>query len=156
MYLSTEVKYNLLQSGWVPNVATFDIYLYFQLGNSNGRPDDHSRYPEFTCRDGGMAEAGDETLHKKAHWHKIGAMQIEEDDRERTQVSTIKMDQLYPEANERIKHQALIDKMNRSICTQLTSGGCINKKFEIRDDLLCWKNRIYVPDGIPTWIMQSE
>ena len=51
------------------------------------------------------------------------------------------MDQLLPEAKERMKEKALLDEEYRSICTHLSSGDGIDKNYELIDDLLCRKNR---------------
>jgi len=89
-------------------------------------------------------------------WVEIGAMQLDDDNREEINIGAIMVEQLLPEAKERIKEKALLDEDYTAICKQLSSGGKINEHSEIRDDLLYWKNRLYVPNGFREWVMNSE
>lgn len=66
------------------------------------------------------------------------------------------MDQLLPKARERIKEKAMLDEKYRELCKQVTIGGNIDKGFSISNELLCWKNRSYVPEGLCQRIIQSE
>ena len=49
-----------------------------------------------------------------------------------------------------------MDDEYRSICKQLSSGDIIDKHYELKDNILCWKNRIYVPKEMRQRIMKSE
>jgi hypothetical protein len=57
------------------------------------------------------------------------------------------VEQLLPEAKERIEEKARLDGKYRELCKQVLSGGNINKGFSILNKLLCWRNRIYIPEG---------
>jgi len=57
----------------------FDFDLYYCKGSSNGKEDALSRCPEFTSREVGTTESGDQMLVKKEQWPKVGEMQIEEE-----------------------------------------------------------------------------
>jgi len=70
------------------------------------------------------------------------------DEYETIQISAIEVDQLLPEAKERIKETAMLDEKYRDLCKQTSSGGNIYGNFSISNELLCWKNRIYVPEGL--------
>jgi hypothetical protein len=59
----------------------------------------------------------------------------------------IEVDQLLPEARERIKEKAMQDEKYRELCKQVLSGGNIDKSLSISNELLCWKNRMYVSEG---------
>jgi len=48
----------------------------------------------------------------------------------------------------RIKEQAMLDVKYRELCKQGLSGGNIDKHFAIKDELLWWINRIYVPEDL--------
>jgi len=52
--------------------------------------------------------------------------------------------------------QALLNKDYVAICRQLSSGGKIDEQYKVRDDLLCGKNRLYVPKELRKSIMSSE
>jgi hypothetical protein len=68
----------------------------------------------------------------------------------------MEVDLLLPEVKERIKEKAWLDKKCRELCKQVATGGNSNKGFTISDELLCWKNRIYVPEGLRQRVIQSE
>ena len=91
----------------------------------------------------------------KEQWLEVGAMEIDLD-YESIQISAIDIHQLLPEAKERIKEKAMLDERYRDLCKQVKRDGNIDKNFTIINDLLCWKNRIYVPEGLRQRIIQSE
>jgi hypothetical protein len=66
------------------------------------------------------------------------------------------VDQLVPEARERIKEKAMLDKKYRELCKQVMTGGNVHKGLLISNELLCWKHRIYVPEGLRQRVIQSE
>jgi hypothetical protein len=61
-----------------------------------------------------------------------------------------------PEATERNKEKALLHEDYRKICKQLSSRANIKKEYRIHNEMLCWKNRVYVPKGLSTRAMESE
>ena len=87
---------------------------------------------------------------QKEQWLEVAAMELdrENDDYESIQISAIDVDQLLPEAKERIKEKAMLDDKYRELCNQVSLGGNIDKSFSISNELLCWKNRIYVPEEL--------
>jgi len=92
----------------------------------------------------------------KEQWLEVGAMELDSEEYEVIQVSAMEIELLLPEAKERIKEKARLDDNYKQLCKQVTKGENIDKKFMITDDLLCWKNRIYVPEGLRQRIIQSE
>jgi hypothetical protein len=66
------------------------------------------------------------------------------------------IEQLLPEAKERIKEKALLDEHYRTICKQLVSRRNVDKEYEIHNEILCWKNQVYVPDGLRERIIRLE
>jgi hypothetical protein len=85
---------------------------------------------------------------QKEQWLEVEAMELDfDDDFESIQIAALDMHQLLPEAKERIKEKAMLDEKYRELCKQVLSGGNIDKGFEIKNELLCWKNRIYVTGG---------
>jgi hypothetical protein len=89
-------------------------------------------------------------------WLEVGATELDQEEYEDVQISAIEIELLLPEAKERIKEKARLDNKYRELCKQVIKGGNIDKKFMITDYLLCWKNRIYVPEGLRQRIIQSE
>jgi hypothetical protein len=49
----------------------------------------------------------------------------------------------------------MLDEMYRELCKQVSSGGNIEKNIAISKELLCWKTRIYVPEGSRQQVIQS-
>jgi len=70
------------------------------------------------------------------------------DEYETIQIAAIDVDQLLPEAKEKIKEKAMLDEKYEDLCKQLSPGGNIDRNFTLANELLCWKNRIYVPEGL--------
>ena len=71
--------------------------------------------------------AGQQTLLQKEQWVEIGATQLDDEDREEIRIGAIAIEQLLPEAKERIKENALLDKGYVAICKQLSSGGKVDE-----------------------------
>jgi hypothetical protein len=92
----------------------------------------------------------------KEQWLEVGATELNQEEYEDVKISAIEIELLLPEAKERIKEKARLDDKYRELCKQVIKGENMDKKFTIMDDLLCWKNRIYVPEGLRQRIIQSE
>jgi len=93
----------------------------------------------------------------ESQWLEIGAMELDTNDKYGTiPISAIDVDQLLPEAKERIKEKAMLDEKYRDLCKQISSGGNIDGNFTISNELLCWENRIYVLEGLRQRAIQSE
>jgi hypothetical protein len=50
----------------------------------------------------------------------------------------------------------MLDEKYRELYTQVLTGGYIDKGFSISKELLCWNNRIHVPEGLRQRIIQSK
>jgi len=72
------------------------------------------------------------------------------------QISAFEVELPLPEAKDRIKDKAMVNNRYRELNKHVVAEGNINKGFSIIDDLLCWKNRIYVPKGLQQQIIKSE
>jgi len=76
-----------------------------------------SRCPGFTSREGGTTSATNRTFLDTSQWLEVGAVDLDTNDKyERIQISAIDVDQLLPEAKERIKEKAMLDKKFRDRC----------------------------------------
>jgi hypothetical protein len=85
----------------------------------------------------------------KEQWLEVGAMELDLDGSYKSiQISAIDVDWLLQDARERIKEKAMLDEKYRELCKQVTTGGNIDKSFAILNELLCWKNKIYVPEEL--------
>jgi hypothetical protein len=83
-------------------------------------------------------------------------MQLDDNIREEIIIGAIAIEQLLPEAKERIEEKALCDSDYIAICRQLSNGGKTDEHYEIKDELLYWKNRLYLPKGLRKRIMESK
>jgi hypothetical protein len=155
-YFMTAVSLNRRQARWAEELQTYNFDLFYCQGSSNQKADTLSRCPAFTSREGGTTAAGQPTLLRKEQWMEIEAMKLDDDGREEINIRAMAIEQLLPDAQERIKEKALLDEDYMAICKQVSSGGKIDEHFEIKGDLLCWKNRLYVPKGLRKGIMNSE
>jgi len=156
-YFQTAVLLNRRQARWSEELKQYNFHLFYRKGSSNAKADILSRCPEFTSKEGGTTSATKQPMLDNEQWLEVGAMEIDLDGGYgMIQVSAMDVDQLLPEAKERIKEKAMLDDRYRELCKQVTSEGNVDKNFTIINDLLCWKNRIYVPEGIRQKIIQSE
>jgi len=155
-YFKTAVSLNRRQARWAEDFQSFNFDLFYRKGSSNLKADTLSRCPEFTSGEGGTMAAGNKTLLRKEQWLEVGAMQIEDEEMSCINIGAMDIERLLPEAKESIKEKALLDEDYRTICKQLVSGGNVDKEYRFRDEILCWKNRVYVPHGLQERIMQSE
>jgi len=93
----------------------------------------------------------------KDQWLEVGAMELDLNDYyESIQISALEVDQLLAEARERIKEKAMLDEKYKELCKLVSTGGNIDKSFSISNELLCCKNRVYVPEGQRPRVIQSE
>jgi len=156
-YFQTAVLLNRRQARWSEELTQYNFRLLYRKGSSDAKADILSRCPEFTSKEGGTTSATSQSMLDKEQWLEVGAMEIDpDDDYEVMQVFAMDVDQLLPEAKERIKEKARLDEKYRELCKQVTTKGNMDKNFTITDDLLCWKNRIYAPKGIRQRMIQSE
>jgi hypothetical protein len=156
MYFISAILLNRRQARWADELTQYNFQLLYRKGSSNAQADILSRCPEFTSREGGTTSTTNQTMLDKEQWLEVGAMELVCDEYEAIQILAIDVDQLLPEARERIKEKAMLDEKYREWCKQVTVGGNIDKGFSISNELLCWKNRIYVPEGLRQRIIQSE
>jgi hypothetical protein len=155
-YFKTAVSLNRRQARWAKDLQTYNFDLFYRKGTSNQKADTLSRCPAFTSREGSTTATGQQTLLLKEQWVEIGAMQLDDNVCEQILIGALAIEQLLPEAKERIKEKALLDEEYISICKKLKNRGLCDVHYEIKDDLLCWKNRLYVPKGLRKRIMESE
>jgi len=155
-YFKSAVLLNRRQARWAEDLKQYNFVLLYRKGSSNAKADILSRCPAFTSKEGGTTSATNQSMLDKEQWLEVGAMQLDSEEYGDIQVSTMQIELLLPEAKESIKEKARLDDRYRDLCKQVTKGGNIDKRFTITDDLLCWKNRIYVPEGLRQRVIRSE
>jgi len=156
-YFSSAILLNRRQARWVEELKQYNFLILYRKGSANLKADILSTCPEFTSREGGTTSATNQTMMDKSQWLEVGAMNLNINEEYKTiQISAIDVDQLLPEAKERIKEKAMLDDKYRDLGKQITSGGNIDGNFAIKSEILCWKNMIYVPEGLRQWVIRSE
>ena len=130
------VLLNRRQARWWEELKQHNFQLLYSKGASNAKADILSRCPAFTSREGGTTSATNQPMLGKEQWLEIGAMDLDFVDYESIQISAIEVDQLLPEARERIMEKAILDEKYRELCKQVSTGGNIDKSFSILNELL--------------------
>ena len=102
-YFQTAVALNRRQARWAEDLVSFDFDLYYRKGSANQKADVLSRCPAFTSGEGGTSATGNKLLLRKEQWLEIGAMQLDDNNYETMNIGAIDVEQLLPEAKERIK-----------------------------------------------------
>jgi len=156
-YFTTAVLLNRRQARWAEELKQFNFRILYWKGSSNVKADTLSRCPAFTSREGGTTSTTTQEMLNKNQWLEISTMELDiKDEYEIIQIAAMDVEQLLPEAKERIKEKAMLDENYIALCKQVSSGKSVDKNFSISDELLCWKNRIYVPEGLRQRVIQSE
>jgi len=155
-YFQSTPLMNRRQARWSEELKQYNFVLLYRKGSSNTKADILSRCPAFTSREGGTTSATNRPMLDKEQWLEVGAMELDSEEYEVIQISAMEIELLLPEAKERIKEKARLDDKYKELCNQVIKNGNIDKNFTVTDDLLCWKNRIYVPEGLRQRIIQSE
>jgi len=156
-YFETAVLLNRRQARWAEQLKNYHFTIMYRKGSANVKADTLSRCPAFTSREGGNTATTNRTMIDKSQWLEVGAMDLDTNVEYGTiQISAKTMEQLLPEARERIKENAMLDEKYRDLCKQISSGKNVDKNFTISNDLLFWNNRVYVPEGLRQRVMQSE
>ena len=156
-YFKSAILLNRRQALWAEELKQYNCQTLYRKGSANVKADILSTYPGFTSREGGTISPTKQTMLDKSLWLEVGTMDLDTNDEyEMIQISAIDVDQLLPEAKERIKEKAMLDEKYRDLCKPVSSGGNIDGNFSITNELLCWKNRIFIPAGLRQWEIQSE
>jgi hypothetical protein len=145
-YVKSALSLTRPQARWAHELNQSNFQLLYRKGSANAKADKLSRCPAFTSGVGGTTSATNQTMLRKNQWLEVGAMELHFDNGiESIQIAALDVEQLLPEGKERIKEKAMFDEKYREWCKQVASEGNIIKIFTIKAELLCWKNRIYVP-----------
>lgn len=71
---------------------------------------------------------------EKEQWLDVGAMELDFDNGIKSiQVLAIEVEQLLPEAKDRIKEKAMLDEKYRELCKQVSAGRNIDKSVSIQN-----------------------
>jgi len=160
-YFKMAVCLNRRQSRWALDLKPFNFEILYRKGSANVKADALTRCPAFTSKERGTTLAIVATMLGKAQWLEIGAVEIENIEYENIEydsinIGAIKVEQLLPEAKERIIQKAMLDDNYKKIYKQVNDEKNTDSNLSIEGDLLGWKKRIYVPEKLRTAIIKSE
>jgi len=145
------------QASWAEQLEQYHFQLLYQIDSLNDTADTLSRCPTFTSWAGGTTSETNQIMLEKEQSLKVRAIELNLNDGiESIQISLKKVEQLLPEVNEWFKEIARLNDRYTVRCKQVSSGGNIDKRYSIKDKLLCWKNRMYVPEFLRQGIIASE
>lgn len=82
-------------------------------------------------------------------------MQTENDNIGCIRMSLLDVKSLLPEAKDRIEEKAILHDKYWEICNWVMSGGNVDKSYVVKIELLCWKNRVYDPQGLQKKLIHS-
>jgi len=155
-YFTEKVVLNRRQARWALLLKGYDFVIVYRKGSANQKADILSRCPAYTSRVGGTTAIATEPLLGPEQWLEVGAMEIEDEEFQEINIGAIEVESLLPEQKQRINNDALADEVYKSIYKEVAKEKCIDKNYEIIDDLLCWKGRLYAPEKTRQRIMKSE
>jgi hypothetical protein len=123
-YFQTAILLNRRQVRWAEELAQHNFQLFNREGSSNLNADILSRCPAFISREQGTTSATNQTMLHKEQWLEVGAMELDlSKDFETIQIWAISVDQLLPEAKEKIKEKVMLDDKDRELFKQVSNRG---------------------------------
>jgi hypothetical protein len=156
-YFKSAILLNRRQARWSEKLKQYNFQLLYRKGTSNAKADILSRCPVFTSTERDTTSAMGQTMLGKEELFEVGAMELDlDDDIEAYQISAMEVEQLLQEARQRIMEKAMLDEKYRELFKPVSSEGIIDTGFSIINQFLCWKNGIYVPEGLQQREIQSE
>jgi len=155
-YYTTKVVLNRRQARWALLLKGYDFVSVYRKGSANQKADILSWCPAYTFRKGGTTAISTEPRLGPEQWLEVGAMEIENEEFQEICIGAMAVEILLPEQKRNIIDDALLDERYRSICKLVKKGNNSDDNYEIIDDLLCWKGRLYAPKKTRNGIIRPE
>ena len=143
-YFSTTKVLNRRQARWAQELAAYDFKIIYREGRLNGKPDALSRRSEYRPSGGDSGE--NQPIHRV-----LKPGQLEPAERERVICSAatlrgLSVEKFLPEFLNRVREKTANDDVYQTQI-RLTKEGKEQKGVSIEDDLLYFKNRLWIPEN---------
>jgi len=155
-YFTKKVKLNRRQARWADILQEYDFVIIYRKGSLNQKADILSRCPAYTFREGGTTAIVEKPMLGPEQWLEIGAMEIYDETIECIEIGALEITLLSSEQKEAIKQDAKLDDEYIRLCKAVSKKENIDTNYAIKEDILTWKGRIYVPKGMKKKVMKSE
>jgi hypothetical protein len=155
-YFTKKVKLNRRQARWAEILQEYSFVIIYRKGSLNQKADISSRCPAYTFTEGGTTAIMEKPLLGQEQWLEIGAMEIYDETMEYIEIGALEVTLLSSEQKEAIIQDAKLDDEYIRLCKAVSKGENIDKNYAIKEDILTWKGRIYVPKGMKNKVMKSE
>jgi len=133
-YFKSAILLNRRQARWAEELKQYHFQLLFRKGSSNAKADMLSKCLAFTSKEWSTTSATHQMMLEKEQWLDVGAMELDFDNGIKSiQVLAIEVEQLLPEAKDRIKEKAMLDEKYRELCKQVSAGRNIDKSVSIQN-----------------------
>jgi len=95
----------------------YNFQFLYRKSSLKVEADIYSRCPAFTSKAVGTTSVSNQTMLQKDQWLDVEAMEcVLKDDYNSIQILVHEVDQLLPEARERIKEKAMLDEKSSELC----------------------------------------
>jgi hypothetical protein len=101
--------------------------------------------PAYTFQEGGKTAIMEKPLLGLDEWLEVGAMLIYNDTMECIEIAALDIVLLSSDQNQAIIYDAKMDDDYIILCKAVTKGENIESNYNIPEDVLAWKGRIYLP-----------
>jgi len=155
-HFTKKVKLNRRQARWAEILQEYSFVIIYRKGTLNQKADILSRCPAYTFREGGTTAIMEKPMLGPEQGLEIGAMEIYDETLEYIEIGALEVTLLSSEQKEAIIQDAKLDDEYIRLCKAVSKGESVDTNYAIKEDILTWKRRIYVPTRMRNRVMKSE
>jgi hypothetical protein len=134
----------------------FNSVLVYQKGSLNQKPDIQSTCPAYKLSEGGTTPISGKPMLGPDHWLEVGAMKINDETLEYIDIGALDIMLLSSDQKEAIIQDAKLDEEYMQLCKAGLNAENVDRHYMLKEGLLAWKGRIYVPKANRKKVMKSE
>jgi len=155
-HFTQKIKLNRRQARWAEILQEYSFVIIYRKGALNQKADILSGCQAYTFREGGTTAIMDKPMLGPDQWLQVGAMEIYNETLEYIEIGALEVMLLSSEQKEAIIQDAKLDDEYIRICKAISKKENVDPNYAIKEDILTWKGRIYVPKGMKRKVMKSE